>query len=70
MGPSKDDITFEREVKAEDAILIPNGVYHNVLNTGEEDLKLYSIYGPAHHPHGTVHETKEIAEEAEHDHDH
>ncbi|HFI0463729.1 TPA: cupin domain-containing protein [Streptococcus suis] len=71
MGESEDKISFEKEVGPEDAILIPLGKYHNVINTGDEDLKLYSIYGPAHHPHGTVHETKEIAEEAEaHEHHH
>lgn len=71
MGSSEDDITFEKEVSDDDVILIPVGKYHNLINTGDEELKLYSIYGPAHHEHGTVHETKEIAMEAEeHEHHH
>lgn len=71
MGTSETEISFEREVGPEDAILIPKGIFHNVINIGQEDLKLYSIYGPAHHAHGTVHETQAIAEEAEaHEHDH
>ncbi|MDO4814235.1 MAG: cupin domain-containing protein [Gemella sp.] len=73
MGPAEDNITLDREVGPEDAILIPKGAFHNVINIGQEDLKLYSIYGPAHHEHGTVHETQAIAiaaEEAEGHHHH
>lgn len=45
------------------AILIPAGTQHNVINTSEtEDLKLYTIYSPAHHRDGVVHVTKEEAE--------
>ncbi|MCD5381156.1 MAG: cupin domain-containing protein [Candidatus Pacebacteria bacterium] len=40
------------------AVVIPAGVKHNVINTGSETLKLYSIYSPAEHKDGTVHETK------------
>lgn len=69
MGPSEDNITFEKEVEGDDIILIPKGIFHNVINIGEEPMKLYSIYGPAHHDHGTVHDTQEIAlEEEEHHH--
>ena len=68
MGESKDNISFEREVGHDDVILIPKGLYHNVTNIGDEPMKIYSIYGPAHHAEGTVHATKEIAEEEEHHH--
>ena len=48
------------------AIVIPAGTEHNVINTSEtEDLKLYTIYSPANHPDGTIHATKEEAEEYE-----
>lgn len=71
MGDSEDKITLDQEVGPEDAIFIPKGSFHNLINIGDEDLKLYSIYGPAHHSHGTVHETQAIAIEAEeHDHHH
>ena len=40
------------------AIVIPAGTWHNVYNTGNKLLKLYSIYAPPHHPKGTVHITK------------
>ena len=67
MGPSEDEL---KAWDAEDdfAIFVPAGVWHNIINTGDGPLKLYSIYAPAEHEHGTVHETKAIAEEAEHDH--
>jgi mannose-6-phosphate isomerase-like protein (cupin superfamily) len=48
------------------AVVVPSGMQHNIVNTSAtEDLKLYTIYSPAHHPDGTIHETKEEAEEAE-----
>lgn len=50
------------------AIFVPAGKWHNVVNTGDQPLKLYSIYAPSEHPHGTIHVTKEEAEAAEHDH--
>lgn len=67
MGPGPDDL---KSWEAEDdfAIFVPAGVWHNVTNTGDGPLKLYSIYAPGEHEHGTVHETKAEAEEAEHDH--
>lgn len=41
------------------------GVRHNVINTGSKDLRLYTIYAPAQHLPGTVHETRAEAEAAE-----
>lgn len=59
-------------VKDADAIIVPAGTYHNVINTSKtEKLKLYTIYSPPNHPDGTVHKTKkeaQAAEEAEHHH--
>ncbi|MEK7227986.1 MAG: cupin domain-containing protein [Patescibacteria group bacterium] len=52
------------------AIVVPSGAKHNVINTSEtEDLKLYTIYSPAHHKDGIVRETKAeaVANEAEFD---
>ncbi|MFC1731827.1 cupin domain-containing protein [candidate division KSB1 bacterium] len=48
----------ERIVKAEDAMIIPAGTWHNVINTGDKELKLYSVYAPPEHKDGTVHKTK------------
>jgi len=63
MGDSKCNLDFQRMVYDDYAILIPAGKWHNLINTGCTPLKLYSIYAPPEHPRGTVHETKEDAEE-------
>lgn len=58
MGPSKDEFTFQEEVSDDWIILVPKGMWHNVTNIGDEPMKIYSLYAPPHHPHGTVHETQ------------
>ncbi|MEJ2410872.1 MAG: cupin domain-containing protein [Novosphingobium sp.] len=55
------------EVKADDGIVVPAGALHNVVSTGKEPLKLYTIYGPPEHVDGTVHKTCAEAESA-HEH--
>lgn len=52
------------------AIVVPAGAQHNVVNTSEtEDLKMYTIYSPAHHKDGIVRATKKEAEANEADFD-
>lgn len=68
MGPSEDELEYVKSVSDDFAILVPAGTWHNIINTGEEPLKLYSIYAPGEHPRGTIHEDKAEAEAAEHDH--
>ena len=59
----------EFDLEDGDAIVVPAGEKHNVINSSEsEELKLYTIYSPAHHEDGTVHITKKEAMEAEEDH--
>ncbi|WP_303967312.1 cupin domain-containing protein [Sporosarcina ureae] len=65
MGRRKDQVDLERHVQDSDSIIIPAGTWHNLTNTGTVPIKLYTIYAPPNHPHGTVHETKAIAEEME-----
>lgn len=65
LGPSEDQVTEEHEVGDDWAMIIPAGTWHDVVNVGESELKLYSIYGPPDHPDGTVHLTKADAEAAE-----
>lgn len=50
------------------AVVVPAGSEHNIVNTGEAELKLYTIYSPANHPEGTVHKTREEAMKAEEGH--
>lgn len=61
------DGTEEHLVEDGDAVVVPAGTYHNVINTSsKKPLKLYTIYTPPQHPDGTVHKTKAEAEAAEH----
>jgi mannose-6-phosphate isomerase-like protein (cupin superfamily) len=48
-------------------IVVPAGARHNVRNTGDRPLKLYTIYGPPEHKDGIVQATKEEAEARHHD---
>ncbi len=50
-------------LQSEYALVIPSGVEHNIINTGSNDMKLYSLYSPPEHMFNTVHKTKEVAEE-------
>ena len=68
MGPARDDLSFRREVSEDDAVLVPAGSWHNVTNTGDRPLRLYSVYAPPEHAHGTVHVSKDDADAEEHDH--
>lgn len=52
-----------------DAIIIPSGAKHNVINTGVDALKMYTIYAPPHHKDSIVRATKKEAEENEEDFD-
>lgn len=48
-----------------DVLFVPAGTKHNIKNSGDEDLKLYTIYSPPAHPDKTIHRTKKKAEQAE-----
>ncbi|HOM01574.1 MAG TPA: cupin domain-containing protein [Acetivibrio sp.] len=63
MGDSKNNLNFQRKVYEDYIIIIPAGKWHNLINTGDKPIKLYSIYAPPNHPHGTVHPTKKDAGE-------
>jgi len=55
------------KVKSDDGIIVPQGASHNVVNTGKEPLRLYTIYGPPEHLDGTIHVT---AADAQKEHEH
>jgi mannose-6-phosphate isomerase-like protein (cupin superfamily) len=69
-GRSEDAMDERHDVSGDWAVIIPAGVWHNVVNTGAEDLKLYSLYSPPEHPPETVHRTKADAAAAEAEHHH
>lgn len=66
MGNRKDRLDFQERVYDGFAFIIPAGTWHNLINTGNKPIKLYSIYAPPQHPKGTIHKTKAEAEAAEH----
>jgi mannose-6-phosphate isomerase-like protein (cupin superfamily) len=68
LGQTEEQVDEAHDVEADWAVIVPAGVWHNLVNTGDEELKLYSLYSPPEHPEGTVHRTKAEAEAAEHDH--
>lgn len=55
----------EYSIAADDVIIVPRGATHNVINTGDSDLKMYTLYSPPHHKDGTVRSTKEEAAKSE-----
>lgn len=71
IGETEDNLAVDTIAEDDFAIFVPSGTWHNIVNAGDEPLKVYSIYAPSHHPFGTVHADKleaDAAEAAEHDH--
>ena len=58
MGPGKDNLNITRQVTAGDAIFVPAGTWHDLVNTGGRALKLFTVYAPPEHPRGTVQQAK------------
>ena len=59
----------ETVFKTGDAIIVPAGTNHNIINTStEKPLKLYTVYSPPNHPDGKIHKTKAEAMADEEDH--
>ena len=56
-----------KKIKSDTGIVVPAGARHNIKNTGDEPLKLYTLYAPPEHADGTVQKTKAEAE-ASHEH--
>lgn len=61
MGPTEDNLDFERKVEEDDVVLVPANTWHNITNTGDEPLKLYTLYAGPDHVAGTIHPTHEDA---------
>ena len=57
IGTSKEQLIVDQDVSDGWCVLIPAGAWHNVTNTGDEPMQLYTIYAPAHHQPGKVHQT-------------
>jgi mannose-6-phosphate isomerase-like protein (cupin superfamily) len=65
LGPKQDEVEGSVEVSEGSTVVVPAGVWHNVTNTGDDDLKLSTLYAPPAHLDGTIHRTKADAEAAE-----
>lgn len=55
----------KEKIEKHSAVFVPKGAWHNIVNTGDEDLKLFTVYSPPAHKDGTIHKTKSEAEEEE-----
>jgi mannose-6-phosphate isomerase-like protein (cupin superfamily) len=65
MGAQREHLDYQQYVQDDFAILVPAGMWHNLINTGHTPLKLYTIYAPPEHPYGTTHPAKQDAMAAE-----
>jgi mannose-6-phosphate isomerase-like protein (cupin superfamily) len=66
LSRTEDEVEETHEAGDDWAIIVPAGIWHNVVNAGDGTLKVYSLYSPPEHPDGTVHRTKADALAAEH----
>lgn len=66
LGPRQDKIDETHQLAGDWAVIVPGGTWHNVINTGETPLRLYSLYAPPEHADGVIHHTKAEADAAEH----
>ena len=62
MGSRRNHLNIRQPLFDDFAVFVPAGTWHNITNIGNTPLKIYSIYAPPHHPPGTVHATKAIAD--------
>lgn len=62
MGKCAEKVDYQQNMCKGDAVFIPAGTWHNVVNIGRNALKVSSVYAPPNHPRGTVHFTKADAE--------
>lgn len=65
MGASEGSLDFEQAVEDGWSIQVPAGIWHDVINTGDEPLRLYAVYAPVHHAQGIVQTTAADAERDE-----
>lgn len=66
MGENKERPDICRKMCKGDGVFVPAGMWHNIINAGDNRLKLSSIYAPPNHPKGTIHHTGADAHKDEH----
>jgi mannose-6-phosphate isomerase-like protein (cupin superfamily) len=65
MGPSAEQLDFQQEVSDGWSVQVPAGTWHDVVNEGDEPLRLYAVYAPVHHAPGIVQPTRADADRDE-----
>lgn len=65
IGACKNQVDYEQKMCKGDAVFVPAGAWHNVINIGRSALKVSVIYAPPNHAKGTIHRTKAEAEREE-----
>jgi mannose-6-phosphate isomerase-like protein (cupin superfamily) len=65
MGPAEDDLSFQLDVSDGWSVQVPAGTWHDIINTGDEDMRLYVVYAPVHHTPGIVQKTSDDADSDE-----
>src|SRR5699024_1847768 len=68
MCPTVHKVNFDTEVAHDDAVVVPADSWHNIENTGDTPLKLYTIYAGPDHVKGTIHPTHEDAKNDPNEH--
>jgi mannose-6-phosphate isomerase-like protein (cupin superfamily) len=68
LGPDEQTVSEQHEISEDWALIVPAGTWHNVVNIGDEELKVYSLYSPPEHPQATGHAPTAEAPPAEHAH--
>lgn len=68
LGSEEGNPSEQHEIGDDWVAIIPAGAWHNVVNIGDDALKLYSLYSPPEHPANTVHVTKADSDADEHHH--
>jgi oxalate decarboxylase/phosphoglucose isomerase-like protein (cupin superfamily) len=65
MGPTEHDLSFQAEVTDGWSVQVPAGTWHDIINTGSQDMRLYVVYAPVHHTAGILQQTAADAEQDE-----
>ena len=65
MGPTENDLSFQFDVSDGWSVQVPAGTWHDIINTGTDDMKLCVVYAPVHHTPGIVQKTADDAERDE-----
>lgn len=61
MGNCVDCLQYQAHIAEGYAVIVPVGIWHNIVNTGSVPLKMFTIYAPSLYPHGSIYRTKEEA---------